>query len=316
MWVEDNCRETIDFIYDAFVEGLPEEYRASARDLPHLLDLHDEVPSGTSWGRACDNVIQLGLPMFVLLESDHYVSEDLCIAALRAHLFGQIAAMIHDRFARLDLYPRADLCAILLLLERERDQIVAELCSLGGRARLDCSVAQREAREGVHKEQEFVAGDFADIGDFVAVNAAKASPTFPALLAGASAAGYGLHELGHLHELIVGLALGIAARDEICNWLERAQLGRSWLAAVRASGRSLDESITAMLDLAAASFNHAVRAAHSLGAATLADWTRNQAEQIEVLLQRSGQLSGPRLARVLRTQLEVDAQRFSERRAA
>ena len=69
MWVEDNCRETIDYIYDAFVERLPEEYRATARELPHLLDLNGDVPLGTSWGAAYGNAVELGLPMFVLLES-------------------------------------------------------------------------------------------------------------------------------------------------------------------------------------------------------------------------------------------------------
>ena len=305
MWADQNCRETIDYIYEAFVSGLPPSQRATARALPLVLGLSEDPEC--SWGAAFDDVAYLGLPMLVLLESDSYVSEDICIASLRAHMFSMLASLIHARFDSAQLEPCAELCGVLLALERERDLIVASLCELGGRPGLDCHVAEREARDAQARERAMFGGARpVGMDDYVAVTVAKHSPAFAAVLAAAAAADFGVHELGHLHELVLGVNLGLAARDEVRDWFERAQYGRSWAALLATCERSCAEVIRSLLELAASSFAKAGAAGQALGAVEFADWAQRQAQLIEVLLGRREQASGPKLARALESSILAD----------
>ena len=298
MSADESCCAAIDYIYDAFVTRLKPELRACARDLTHRLGLSEEP--GRCWSEALDDP-RLELPLLLFGDLRRPISEDVCIAALRAHVFAFIASLIHERIDRHELDADGELCGVLLVLEHERDLIVTSLCEMGERPRLDCHLAQREARDALARERRVFEGLVgARMDDFVASSVGKASPLFPAMLACGAASKLDVLELGHIHEIIVGLSLGIAARDEVRDWFERAQFGRSWAASMVEEGRERHEVFVSLVNLAVDSLVRAAAAAHALDAVRVASWALAQAEGLQRLLGRRELGRGNQLARAMR----------------
>jgi hypothetical protein len=278
MHILGTARDAIDQSYDEFVNELPEELRTSARHLPLLLGL--STRASVSWIDAVEQPVLLSLPTLLLSQLDRSVSAELCAASQRAHLFAMISAVIHERLddGSVEVDERMD--AILMAVERRRHRALAELRLLGADRNTSFTTAEREARNAAAEERDvFESRSGAELPSFVAICCGKHSLAFPATMAAVVAGGAELEELAHVHDLILGVMLGVAARREVTERRERARTGRSWIAAMAGEGDPA-EVIGQLFELAATSFERAVTSATALGASELVSWAQWQAEQV------------------------------------
>lgn len=267
----DLARVTIERHYEEFVAELPEDLRDAARELPKAL----ELASQAKWA---DTVI-LGLPTLLLTQLARPIALKLRASAQRAHLFAMIGARINERLddGRLAVDARID--ALLLAIERQRHRGLAELRLFGADRKSSLTTAERETRSAAAEEREIFAGrSEAELPRYVAICCGKHSLAFPATNAALVAAGAGLDELERVHDVILGVTLGLAARSEVLERSEREQAGRSWVVALSSElGQARAEG--ELLELALDAFERAARAAKTLGADELSRWARLQAEQ-------------------------------------
>jgi hypothetical protein len=230
--------------------------------------------AGVSWTEAVADPLLLGLPTLLLTELARPVSAELCATAQRAHLFAMISAVIHERLddRKIELDERID--ALLLAIERQRSRALAELRLLGADRNTSFMAAEREARSAAAAERDvFERRSAASLPSYVAICCGKHSLAFPATMAAVVAAGAQFEELGHVHDVILGVMLGVAATREVS---ERARSERSWVVAL-AGERDLAEAAAELLDLAAISFERAAASAEALELAELVRWAQMHA---------------------------------------
>jgi hypothetical protein len=275
-----SARAIIDQSYEKFVAGLPEELRDTASQLPRVLGL--SARATISWCDAVADPVVLSLPTLVLTQLRRPVSAQLRASAQRAHLFATISALLQARLDDGSLAVDSQIDALLLALERQRHRALAELRLLGADRSSSFMTAEREARSAAADERDvFDRRREADLPSYVAICCGKQSLAFPATVAAMVASGAELEELGHVHDLILGVTLGVATRSEVIGRSERE--GRSWVVAL-AGERDRIEVIGDLLGLAADAFERAAAAARALGADELAHWARQQAEQLRTQL--------------------------------
>jgi hypothetical protein len=278
----DLVRAAIDQSYEEFVNDLPDELRSVARQLPQLLGL--TTRPGVSWSDAVAEPVLLGLPTLLLGALAARVKPELRASAQRAHLFAMITALIHERVddGRVEVDDQLD--ALLLAIERQRHRALAELRFLGADRNTSFMAAEREARSATAAERDvFDRRSEAKLPSFVAICCGKHSLAFPATMAAVVAAGAELDELGHVHEVILGVMLGVAARSEVAERSERARANRSWVVALGVE-RERSEVLGELVELAAAAFERAAASALALAALGLAGWAQQQAELIRTQL--------------------------------
>jgi hypothetical protein len=284
-----SARALVDQSYEEFVAQAPADLRAAARQLPRLLGLtsRDEV----GWSDAVAEPVMLGLPTLLLKQIRRRVSPQLRASAQRAHLFAMISALIQERLDDRSLAVDDQIDALLLVIERHRHRALAELRLLGADRNSSFVTAEREARSASARELSIFAGQSeADIPKFVAICCGKQSLAFPATMAAVAAAGAELDEIGHVHDVILGVTLGLATRSEVVNRSELEDTGRSWVVALSRQ-RERSEVISELLDVAAGAFEKAAAAASALGAEELLGWAHQQAEQLRAQLRERGRAS-------------------------
>jgi hypothetical protein len=278
----DLASTAIDQLHDEFVSELPDELRSAARHLPVLLGLSSRP--GARWTEVVAEPMLLSLPTLLLGALAARVKPELRASAQRAHLFAMITALIHERVddGRVQVDGRLD--ALLLAIERQRHRGLAELRLLGADRHASFMAAEREFRSAAAAERAvFERRSEAKLPNFVAICCGKHSLAFPATMAAVVAAGAELDELGHVHEVILGVMLGVAARDEVLDRSERARMNRSWVVAL-AGERERTEVVAELLELSADAFEHAAASALALEAHELARWAQQQAEQVRAQL--------------------------------
>lgn len=283
----DLARVAIDQSYEDFIHDLPDDLRGPARHLPLLLGL--ATHAGVSWSDAVAEPVLLSLPTLLLTALAPRVQPKLCASAQRAHLFAMISALIHARVDQGRIEVDAQLDALLLAIERHRHRALAELRLLGADRNASYMTAEREARSAAAAEQAvFDRRSEAKLPNYVTICCAKYSLAFPATMAAIVAADSDVEELGHVHELILGVSLGVATRDELRR--ERTRGERSWVAALSAI-RLRTEVLIELSQLAVDAFERAASSARALAADELAHWAQQQAEQMRVLLREHRQAS-------------------------
>jgi hypothetical protein len=293
MHILGSAREAIDQCYEEFVNELPEELRTTARHLPLLLGL--STRTGVSWIDAVEQPVLLSLPTLLLSQLSRPVSPELSASTQRAHLFAMISAVIHERLddGSVEVDTRID--AILLAVERQRHRGLAELRLLGADRSTSFMGAEREARNAAASERDVFEGrSEAELPSYVAICCGKHSLAFPATMAAVVAAGAELEELAHVHDLILGVMLGVAARREVTERRERARAGRSWIVALTGEGDAA-EVIGQLFELAGSSFERAATAAAVLGIGELGSWAQWQAEQVREQAEVEAKLGRARL---------------------
>jgi hypothetical protein len=272
----DLVRVATDQSYEEFVNDLPDELRQDARHLPLLLGL--STRAGVSWIDVFAEPMLLGLPTLLLGALEARVKSELRASAQRAHLFAMIAALMHARVdeGSLEVDDRVD--ALLLAIERHRQRALAELRFLGADRNASFMAAEREARSAAAAERAvFDRRSEAKLPNYVAICCGKHSVAFPATMAAVVAAGADVDELGHVHEVILGVMLGVAARREVAERSERARANRSWVVALSVE-RERNEVLADLVELAAAAFERAAASALALEAPGLAGWAEQQVE--------------------------------------
>ena len=278
----DPARVAIDQSYEEFIDELPDELRSAARELPLLLGL--TTRAGVCWTDAVAEPVMLGLPTLLLGALTARIKPELRASAQRAHLFAMITAMIHERVDNGSVEVDGQLDALLLAIERQRHRALAELRLLGADRNASFMAAERETRSATAAERAvFERRSEAKLPNYVAICCGKHSLAFPATMAAVVAAGADLDELGHVHEVILGVMLGVAARGELLERSERARANRSWVVALTVD-RERAEVVGEMVDLAAGAFTRAAASARVLGADELARWAQQQADQLRTQL--------------------------------
>lgn len=278
----DPARVAIDQSYEEFIDELPDELRSAARELPLLLGL--TTRAGVCWTDAVAEPVILGLPTLLLGALAARIKPELRASAQRAHLFAMITAMIHERVDNGSVEVDGQLDALLLAIERQRHRALAELRLLGADRNASFMAAERETRSATAAERAvFERRSEAKLPNYVAICCGKHSLAFPATMAAVVAAGADLDELGHVHEVILGVMLGVAARGELLERSERARANRSWVVALTVD-RERAEVVGEMVDLAAGAFTRAAASARALGADELARWAQQQADQLRTQL--------------------------------
>lgn len=278
----DPARVAIDQSYEEFIDELPDELRSAARELPLLLGL--TTRAGVCWTDAVAEPVMLGLPTLLLGALAARIKPELRASAQRAHLFAMITAMIHERVDNGSVEVDGQLDALLLAIERQRHRALAELRLLGADRNASFMAAERETRSATAAERAvFERRSEAKLPNYVAICCGKHSLAFPATMAAVVAAGADLDELGHVHEVILGVMLGVAARGELLERSERARANRSWVVALTVD-RERAEVVGEMVDLAAGAFTRAAASARALGADELARWAQQQADQLRTQL--------------------------------
>lgn len=273
-----SARVTIDRIHEEFVADLPEELRTAARRLPLTLGL--AARASVSWSDVVDEPVLLSLPTLLLTSLARPVSAELRASAQRAHLFAMISALVHERIDDGSVRVDDRLDALLLAIERQRQRALAELRLLGADRHSSFMAAEREARSAAAAERAVFAGrSEAALPSYVAICCGKHSLAFPATMAAVVAVGTQPDELANVHDLILGIMLGVATRRELLERSERARAERSWVVALTGE-RERAEVIGELFELAIDAFERASASAGALGSSELGHWAHQQAEQL------------------------------------
>ncbi|HLT35225.1 MAG TPA: hypothetical protein VK034_03045, partial [Enhygromyxa sp.] len=138
--------------------------------------------------------------------------------------------------------------------------------------------AEREARSAAAAERAvFDRRSEAKLPNYVAICCGKQSLAFPATMAAVVAAGASFDELAYVHDLFLGVMLGVATRKEVMERSER------WVAALTGE-RERTTVINELLELAIEAFERAAESARMLGAHELGRWAQQQAGQLRTSL--------------------------------
>lgn len=283
MSVEADCRAAIDQAYASFLAELPTKLATAAQRLPRWLGLGSRGDVG--WSEVFDDLPILGLPSLFLADTTAVeVAQDVRSCAQRAHLFALIAARISAAIDADAIELDAELEALLVAVERERNRALAELRMRGADRNLNFSLPEREVRSALADEREVFDGHVpAQLAAYLTISTAKQSLAFPATLAAVSitTTDLGCKVLSEVYDVVLGSMLGVQIRSDVEAWLE-APRASSWVTAL--SGGSVQiEVIEQMLDLSRDAFNKAADAARELGATSLMRWARLEANAIREL---------------------------------
>jgi hypothetical protein len=285
----DRTRHAIDQAYAAFVQQLPTELELAAQQLPRSLG--HTCRRGATWGELLETRPQLGLPMTLLSECSASVDADTLACAQRAHLFALIAGDVVTAIDADTLTHDAELDALLSALERERNRALAGLRRRGAGMNISYSLPMREVRAALAREHDVLAGrELADFATYLTISSAKQSLAFPAIMAAVSLSGATACALTDVHDVVLGVMLGLQIRADVQAWLD-APRSRSWINALAHEHEPL-AVIEQLLDLACDAFNKAADAARGLEAGPMLLWARTQANAIRLVRRRAEQQLG------------------------
>jgi hypothetical protein len=295
MSAERSSRAAIDRAYTSLYTELPTGLVGAARRLPRRLGLASRDDVG--WGEVFEDTPILGLPTLLLGEGGREVDEKLRACTQRAHVFALLAARIDAGVDAGQLELDEELDGVLRGIERERNRALAELRMLGGDRKLSFTLPEREVRTALAREREILTGEAsATLADYLTLSTAKQNLAFPAIFAAGTVLDLTLEEVAAVHELILGIMLGIQIRDDVERWLEEDDKDSTWVAALSSGRCSPLELVTELLRLSRDAFERGAGAASELGVEVLRCWASSEAEAIGELERLTERRLAPALA--------------------
>lgn len=256
---------------------------------PELVELVERLPRSLGLGdrELLGDAVVLGLPSLVLCETHCDVAEPVCDAAQRAHLFALLATRI-DLGIGSGEFPAVDeFDAMLASFERERNRALAELRMAGADRNLNFSLPEREVRAALADERAVFEGHtVAGMADYLTISTAKQGLALLAVSAAAAASNLDIDTLGHIHELSLGVLLGLQVCHDIEHWLDEPEHTDGWIAALSRQAPVL-EVVEHTCEFGRTCFLRAADAARVLGANSLMVWAQAQAHAIRMLRRRA-----------------------------
>jgi hypothetical protein len=296
----------IDALYQEFVETLPVEDRAMARQLAYVLGLAPVVD--LPWSRVFADGPVLHLPWF-FADAMPDVAPATLVNAVHAHLLGVIAAFAADRIQDGQLRrPPAKLLRVVNALRIRRDNVLERLGDAPADAQHDFALGECDTAVAVIEENRLLGrGGAVDFATYERIALDKNAMAFPASLRLAHAAGWSEEQLGLVRQAVSGIILTLQMQDDAADWDEDLQRGTSWAACLatgtpeRFASENVDQTRCRVLTsgvlarLLARSRAHAetVRsAAEMLGASSLAQWAGELVAILTALVAREGERPG------------------------
>ncbi len=284
----------LDALYHRCVKQLPPDLAGAAVRLPELLGL---APRGVGWGDVFKHDVTLAAPSY--FEDALDASLELVDSAIGAHMLAVIEAFAYDRIADGQIETTAPLERLLVELRLLRDELAYQV---DPGAPLSFRAADRESHAAIVAERGILAArEAVDRDGYVARSLGKQAVGFPATLAlFASQADFSGQALAE--QALRGVWLGLQFRDDAIDWEDDWARGGAWAVCLaqelapaplpprdaldEVRGRVLaSRALELMLELSRAHFALAAAAAGELRAMRLARWAREQAHELEEVLE-------------------------------
>jgi hypothetical protein len=295
----------IDGLFADFCGSFSGSLRDEARRLPFSLGFAPDP--ATPWSHVFSHEMTLAAPA-LLAEAMPSLPESVVRDALFAHALAVIEAMGTDRIEDGQVEATPALQKVLAAARARRDELLDLVAD--GATTLDPAAADRELRDAARQEGEILAARRKiDFALYEALSARKQAPGMLAAGALAARAGWSPARAATLRRVVLGAALGLQLHDDVLDWEDDAQAGRSWAlslarsqrgdavareAAVRAWRIDVHEAgvLARMLKRAGFHFHAASRRAAVLGARRLATWAAERAASLRYQAEREAQSAG------------------------
>jgi hypothetical protein len=299
-----NVHELVDELYWAFAEKLGEPLGTRARALPGTLRL---VSGRAPWSRVFAHEVTLGAPALVA-HALPGVCGTLVRDAVLAHMLAVIDAFAIDRIEDEQIDASAPLLALLGQVRRERDRAMARLCGGSVPRALDFTAADTLTVGAIRRERSILLSDRAvDVHAYEQAAANKQCIGPIASVALARAVGCDERRCRAIHAVIRSVALALQIYDDVVDWEDDLERGRSWALSLTKGARSTPSSgvwplergrdgkraratilhsgiLRTMLGRAAVHMRGAGRRATALGAVRLATWAAGREARLQALV--------------------------------
>ena len=217
--------ETVDGCWEEFVASLPTVVQEDARALPLVLRL---TPRPLPWSRIFHQEVTLALPL-TLSEALPHATPLQVETAVRAHMFGIIAAFGADRLDDGQVEPTPRLLQLLDDVRFVRDSAIDAFGTATPTPTYDFRAADVATAQANRLEQDFLARNAsADFGTYERLSVGKQWLVFPAAMTFARACGFDDVQLQHLETMCLAMAMGLQLRDDATDWEDDHAEGRAW----------------------------------------------------------------------------------------
>ncbi len=296
----------VDGLYSDFCRTFSGHLREEARRLAYTLGFAREPLS--PWSQVFNHEVTLGAPAMVA-EVMSNVPPAALQNALFAHVLAVIEAMGNDRIGDGQVVETPALRAVLRAARAMRDELLV-LVSGGADPPLDPELVDREFSEAMALERSTLASRRrVAFRDYELISTRKQACGLLAIEALSARAGWERRRRRALRRSILGIAVGLQLYDDVIDWEEDAQTGRSWAVAltlpigVDRDGVSVDRDalrrhvletrvLSVMLQRASFHFRAAKLRAGALGAERLCTWAQGRAEMTRTLAEREALTPG------------------------
>jgi hypothetical protein len=224
--------DSIDALYDGFVQSLPQPLSLFARSLPHALKLAPVVTA--RWSDVFNHEITLGAPLMIA-EAFPRADLELVRSATLAHALAVIEAFGSDRVADGQVDSTPQLVAVLAHLARARDEAMGDL---GCSGEAEMRRADALTRAAVAEERVLLATRrAASFADYERVSLAKQAVGFPASVALVRALGASGVQVQRVQGILEGASLGLQFEDDVLDWEDDLDKGGAWASSLAATER-------------------------------------------------------------------------------
>jgi hypothetical protein len=281
------ARTSIDALYEAFRERLPEPLGEPARGLAFRLRLAPSL--SVPWSDVFGHAVTLEAPVLVA-EGWPSVTQGALDEARRAHLFAVIGAFGEDRVEDGQTVADGVLIALLSAIRHERDAALVALCGPDGRAL--ALAADETTTSAIRAERALLGmGRAVEVETYERIAAGKQAVGMLAAVALARCSGASEEEERRVHGCLLDVAVGLQLVDDVRDWEDDAASGGAWAVLLAGGTRgAVDASalrarvhasgvLADLLARAKERYARAADAARAIGALRLASWAGGRASE-------------------------------------
>jgi hypothetical protein len=225
-------------------------------------------------------------------------------AAVLAHSLAVIEAFTTDRIEDAQVEVTEDLRRVVTQLQQHRGVALSKTCGEALPASFGYETEDRTMRDAIASERELLlSGRATTMRTYELVSLGKQAVGFPAAMALAWAAGWGVHPRTVLRRMLSNVWLGLQIHDDVVDWEEDMSRGGAWAVSLMRRQLQLTDSherpaegptlrrqvleagvLQSMLARSRWHFRAARARARVLGAHRLAAWAADREERLGSLV--------------------------------
>lgn len=294
----------VDDLFSEFCGTLSGSLRDEAHRLAWTLGLAPEpkIP----WSRVFSHEVTLGAPA-LFAEGMSRVPKDAVHSALAAHAFGVIEAMGVDRIADGQARSTQALGSVLSALRSARDEHLVRCAGRADAVELAARAGAELGRALAAERQWLARPEGADFVSYARISEQKQAPGLVATVVLAERAGWDPFQIAMARRALLDIALALQSYDDVVDWEEDAQSGRSWAVAISRNVRFLPAAeelgspraslhasgvLVRLLRWSRIRFRASARRAVVVGARRLAAWAEQRAMTLLPMAEREERCAG------------------------